>query len=446
MGATELNTALNFDHHWVPFTPNKDFRRDPRVMVAADGMFCTTHDGRQVLDGVSGLWCVGLGHNRRPIAEAITQQLGRLDYATAFQSTNDQAFAAAQAIADMAPVGLEKVMFCNSGSEAADTALKLALAYHRATGQAQRTVFIGRERGYHGVGFGGMSVGGIGGNRKAFGAQMLPRVDHMQFIHDPVNHAYIHNELPEWQTDPLLDLEQRILPLHDPSNVAAIIVEPVAGSAGWYIPPKGYLQRLRQICDKHGILLIFDEVITGFGRLGAAFGADFFGVTPDILTFAKCVTNGVIPLGGIIAKKAVFDALETGPAHLSEFAHGYTYSGHPVACAAAVATLKLLKEEQLFARSAKMGPLLGDAMHQAFTGMPGVISIRSIGLAAAVELAPIEGTPGKRGYEVFLDCYHQGVLVRPAGDNLVFCPPFIVEPAQIDQMVSTLAAAVRRHV
>jgi beta-alanine--pyruvate transaminase len=446
VGATELNTALNFDHHWVPFTPNKDFRRDPRVMVAADGMFCTTHDGRQVLDGVSGLWCVGLGHNRRPIAEAITQQLGRLDYATAFQSTNDQAFAAAQAIADMAPVGLEKVMFCNSGSEAADTALKLALAYHRATGQAQRTVFIGRERGYHGVGFGGMSVGGIGGNRKAFGAQMLPRVDHMQFIHDPVNHAYIHNELPEWQTDPLLDLEQRILPLHDPSNVAAIIVEPVAGSAGWYIPPKGYLQRLRQICDKHGILLIFDEVITGFGRLGAAFGADFFGVTPDILTFAKCVTNGVIPLGGIIAKKAVFDALETGPAHLSEFAHGYTYSGHPVACAAAVATLKLLKEEQLFARSAKMGPLLGDAMHQAFTGMPGVISIRSIGLAAAVELAPIEGTPGKRGYEVFLDCYHQGVLVRPAGDNLVFCPPFIVEPAQIDQMVSTLAAAVRRHV
>jgi beta-alanine--pyruvate transaminase len=446
VGATELNTALNFDHHWVPFTPNKDFRRDPRVMVAADGMFCTTHDGRQVLDGVSGLWCVGLGHNRRPIAEAITQQLGRLDYATAFQSTNDQAFAAAQAIADMAPVGLEKVMFCNSGSEAADTALKLALAYHRATGQAQRTVFIGRERGYHGVGFGGMSVGGIGGNRKAFGAQMLPRVDHMQFIHDPVNHAYIHNELPEWQTDPLLDLEQRILPLHDPSNVAAIIVEPVAGSAGWYIPPKGYLQRLRQICDKHGILLIFDEVITGFGRLGAAFGADFFGVTPDILTFAKCVTNGVIPLGGIIAKKAVFDALETGPAHLSEFAHGYTYSGHPVACAAAVATLKLLKEEQLFARSAKMGPLLGDAMHQAFTGVPGVISIRSIGLAAAVELAPIEGTPGKRGYEVFLDCYHQGVLVRPAGDNLVFCPPFIVEPAQIDQMVSTLAAAVRRHV
>ena len=442
MGATELN----FDHHWVPFTPNKDFRRDPRVMVAADGMYCTTHDGRQVLDGVSGLWCVGLGHNRRPIAEAITQQLGRLDYATAFQSTNDQAFAAAKAIADMAPTGLDKVMFCNSGSEAADTALKLALAYHRANGQAHRTVFIGRERGYHGVGFGGMSVGGIGGNRKAFGAQMLPRVDHMQFIHDPVNHAFIHNELPEWSNDPLLDLEQRILPLHDPSNVAAVIVEPVAGSAGWYIPPKGYLQRLRQICDKHGILLIFDEVITGFGRLGAPFGADFFGVTPDILTFAKCVTNGVIPLGGIIAKKSLFDTLENGPAHLSEFAHGYTYSGHPVACAAAVATLKLLKEEQLFDRAAKMGPLLGDAMHQAFTGMPGVISIRSIGLAAAVELAPIEGTPGKRGYEVFLDCYHQGVLVRPAGDNLVFCPPFIVEPGQIDQMVGILAAAVRRHV
>ncbi len=440
MGVNELN----FDHHWVPFTPNQDFRRDPRVMVAADGMYCTTHDGRQVLDGVSGLWCVGLGHNRRPIAEAITQQLGRLDYATAFQSTNDQAFAAAQAIAEMAPDGLDKVFFCNSGSEAADTALKLALAYHRANGQAHRTVLIGRERGYHGVGFGGMSVGGIGGNRKAFGSQMLPRVDHMQFIHDPLNHAFIHNELPEWASDPLADLEQRILPLHDPSNVAAIIVEPVAGSAGWYIPPKGYMQRLRQICDKHGILLIFDEVITGFGRLGAPFGADFFGVTPDLLTFAKCVTNGAIPLGGVIARKAIFDALETGPLHVSEFAHGYTYSGHPVSCAAAVATLKLLKEEQLFDRAAKMAPLLGDAMHQAFADMPGVVSVRSLGMAAAVELAPGEA-PGKRAYDVFLECYHQGVLVRPAGENLVFAPPFVVSAEQIDQMVTMLAAAVRKH-
>lgn len=441
MGATDFN----FDHHWVPFTPNRDFRRDPRVMVAADGMYCTTHDGRQVLDGVSGLWCVGLGHNRRPIAEAITAQLSRLDYATAFQSTNDQAFAAAGAIAEMAPEGLDKVLFCNSGSEAADTALKLALAYHRANGQPQRTVFIGRERGYHGVGFGGMSVGGIPGNRKAFGAQLLPRVDHMQFIHDPVHHAYIHNELPEWAHDPLLELEQRILPLHDAGNVAAVIVEPVAGSAGWYIPPKGYMQRLRQICDQHGILLIFDEVITGFGRLGKPFGADYFGVTPDILTFAKCVTNGVIPLGGVIGRKALFDALEGGPAHLSEFAHGYTYSGHPVACAAAVATLKLLKEEDLFNRAAQMGPVLGDAMHSMLTGLPNVISIRSLGMAAAVEVAPIAGAPGKRAYDIFLDLYHQGVLIRSAGDSLVFAPAFIIEAKQIEQMVSMLAEAIKRH-
>ena len=437
--------VMNLDAYWVPFTPNRDFRRDPRIMVAADGMYCTTHDGRQVLDGVSGLWCVSLGHNRKSIAEAITRQLSRMDYVTAFQSTNDQAFAAASALVDMTPEGLDKVLFCNSGSEAADTALKLALAYHRANGQPQRTVFIGRERGYHGVNFGGMSVGGIPGNRKAFGAQLLPRVDHMQFIHEPKKHSYIRNELPEWDFDPLVELEQRILALHDPSNVAAVIVEPVAGSAGWYIPPQGYLKRLREICDKHGILLIFDEVITGFGRLGKAFGADYFGVTPDIMTFAKTVTNGVIPLGGIVARRALFDALESGPEHLSEFAHGYTYSGHPVACAAAVAAIGLMHEEQLFDRAAQMGPVLSDAVHNACTGLPNVISIRSLGMAAAVELAPIPGSPGKRGYEVFLDCYQSGVLVRPAGDNLVFAPAFIVEPDQIDQMTATLAAAIKRH-
>jgi beta-alanine--pyruvate transaminase len=436
--------AVDLDAYWVPFTPNRDFRREPRIMVAADGMHCTTHDGRQVLDAVSGLWCVSLGHNRKPIAEAITRQLSRMDYVTAFQSTNDQAFAAAHAMADLAPEGLDKVMFCNSGSEAADSALKLALAYHRANGQPQRTVFVGREKGYHGVNFGGMSVGGIPGNRKAFGAQLLPRVDHMQFIHEPKNHSHIRNELPEWDFDPLVELEQRILALHDPSNVAAVIVEPVAGSAGWYIPPKGYMQRLRQICDQHGILLIFDEVITGFGRLGTTFGADYFGVTPDIMTFAKTVTNGVIPLGGLVARRAIFDALETGPEHLSEFAHGYTYSGHPVACAAAVAAINLLKDEQLVERAAQMGPLLSDAIHNACTGLPNVIGIRTLGMAAAVELAPRPGAVGKRGYEVFLDCYRSGVLVRPAGDNLVFAPAYIVTPEQIDQMASTLAAAIKR--
>ena len=265
---------VSMDHLWLPFTPNRQFQQAPRVMVGADGMHFTTQQGQQVLDGISSLWCVVAGHNVKPINEAIHQQLGRLDYATAFQFGTDRAFEAAQRIAELAPGDLNKVLFCSSGSEAADTAMKLALAYHRARGQGHRQVFIGRERGYHGVGLGGMSIGGIPGNRKVFGAAMLSRVDHMRFIHDPVHHAYVQNELPVWEEDPLLDLEQRILPLHDPSNVAAIFVEPVAGSAGWYIPPQGYLQRLRQICDKHGILLVFDEVITGFGRVGTPFAAN----------------------------------------------------------------------------------------------------------------------------------------------------------------------------
>ncbi|HEY0822726.1 MAG TPA: aminotransferase class III-fold pyridoxal phosphate-dependent enzyme, partial [Ramlibacter sp.] len=276
---------FNMDSHWLPFTPNRQFRKEPRVFTGADGMVFTTHDGRKVIDGISSLWCVGAGHNRKPINEAIKKQLDTLDYATAFQASNDQAFLAAERIAAMAPGDLNKVLFCNSGSEAADTSLKVALAYHRARGEGHRNVFIGRERGYPGVGFGGMSVGGIPANRKVYGTALLPRVDHMRFIHDPAN-AYIHNREPESQEDFLAELENRILPLHDPSNVAAIIVEPVAGSAGWYLPPKGYLTKLREICDKHGILLIFDEVITGFGRLGTPFAAHYFNITPDLLTCA----------------------------------------------------------------------------------------------------------------------------------------------------------------
>jgi beta-alanine--pyruvate transaminase len=329
------------------------------VFVAADGMHFTTHDGKQVIDGISSLWCVGAGHNRKPINEAIKKQLDTLDYATAFQASNDQAFKAAEVIANMAPGDLNKVLFCNSGSEAADTSLKVALAYHRARGEGHRNIFIGREKGYHGVGFGGMSVGGIPANRKVYGAALLPRVDHMRFIHDPVNHAYINGTEPVWEEDLLLELENRILPLHDPSNVAAIIVEPVSGSAGWYLPPKGYLKRLREICDKHGILLIFDEVITGFGRLGTAFGADYYGVVPDMLNFAKCVTNGVIPLGGVICTDRIYDGMMNAnsgaPEHAIEFFHGYTYSGHPVACAAAIATLKLLEEEKLYERAGPDG-------------------------------------------------------------------------------------------
>lgn len=339
------------------------------------------------------------------------------------------------------------MLFCNSGSEAADTSLKLALAYHRARGEGHRTVFIGREKGYHGVNFGGMSVGGLPANRKAFGAQLLPRVDHMRFIHDPVNHAYIHGEEPVWAEDPLLELEQRILPLHDPSNVAAIIVEPIAGSAGWYIPPKGYLQRLRQICDKHGILLIFDEVITGFGRLGTPFAADYYGVVPDMLNFAKAVTNGVIPLGGVICRDFIYDAMMNtqAPEHAIEFFHGYTYSGHPVACAAALATLELMAQEDLFARAGQQGRVLGDALHSTLKGLPGVAGIRSLGLAGAVELAPNASAPGKRAFEIFRSCFQDGVWIRPAGDNLVVCPPYIVTDAQIEQIVSTMAKAIRQH-
>ena len=284
---------FRMDNQWLPFTPNRSFQKDPRIFVAADGMHFTTHDGKQVIDGISSLWCVGAGHNRKPINEAIKKQLDTLDYATAFSVSNDKAFRAAEMIAAMAPGDLNKVLFCNSGSEAADTSLKVALAYHRARGEGHRNLFIGRERGYHGVNFGGMSVGGIPANRKMYGSALLPRVDHLRFIHDPVNHAYIHNQEPVWNEDILLELENRLLPLHDASNVAAVIVEPIAGSAGWYIPPQGYLKRLREICDKHGILLIFDEVITGFGRLGTAFASDYYGVQPDMLNFAKAVTNGV---------------------------------------------------------------------------------------------------------------------------------------------------------
>jgi beta-alanine--pyruvate transaminase len=440
---------LRMDNQWLPFTPNRSFKDNPRVFVAADGMHFTTHDGKSMIDGISSLWCVGAGHNRKPINEAIKKQLDTLDYATAFSVGNPQAFLAAEKIAALAPGDLNRVLFCNSGSEAADTSLKVALAYHRARGEGHRNLFIGRERGYHGVNFGGMSVGGIPANRKVYGTSLLPRVDHMRFIHDPVNHAYLHNEEPVWAEDPLLELEQRILTLHSPENVAAVIVEPIAGSAGWYIPPKGYLKRLREICDKHGILLIFDEVITGFGRLGTPFAADFYGVQPDMLNFAKAVTNGVIPLGGVICTDRIYNAMmgahSSAPGHAIEFFHGYTYSGHPVACAAAIATLDLFEQDKLFERAGEMGPVLGDAMHSTLKGLPNVIGIRSLGLAAAVELAPMAGMPGKRAFDIFLDCFQRGVLVRNAGDVLVFAPPFIVEREHIETMVSVLADAIRRH-
>ena len=439
--------SFNMDHQWLPFTPNRSFKKDPRVIVAADGMHFTTYDGKKILDGISSLWCVAAGHNRKPINEAIKKQLDTLDYSTAFQASNDQAFKAAEMIATLAPGDLNKVLFCNSGSEAADTSMKVALAYHRGRGEGHRNVFIGRERGYHGVGFGGMSVGGIPANRKVYGAALLPRVDHLRFIHDPINHAYINGAEPVWQEDILLELENRILPLHDASNIAAVIVEPVAGSAGWYLPPQGYLQRLREICDKHGILLIFDEVITGFGRLGSNFGADYYGVVPDMLNFAKCVTNGVIPLGGVICSDRIYDGMmaahSQAPEHAVEFFHGYTYSGHPVACAAAIATLNLFQEEDLFERAGRMGVVLGNALHSGLKGLPNVVGIRALGLAGAVELSPVAGAPGKRAFDIFMHCYHHGVMVRPAAENIVVCPPYIVLEAQIDQIVSVIGDAIR---
>ena len=433
---------FNMDSHWLPFTPNRSFRKDPRVFVAADGMHFTTHDGRQVIDGISSLWCVGAGHNRKPINDAIKKQVDTLDYATAFNASNDQAFLAAEKIAAMAPGDLNKVLFCNSGSEAADTSLKVALAYHRARGEGHRNLFIGRERGYHGVGFGGMSVGGIPANRKVYGTALLPRVDHMRFIHDPAN-PYIHNQEPVSQEDYLVELETRILPLHDPSNVAAIIVEPVAGSAGWYIPPKGYLKRLREICDKHGILLIFDEVITGFGRAGAFTGAAAFGVTPDIMNVAKQVTNGAQPLGAVIAKKEIYDTFMAtgGPEYMLEFPHGYTYSAHPIACAAGVAALDLLVKEKAVERVAELAPYFENGVH-GLKGFRHVTDIRNFGLAAGLTLEAAPGEPAKRPFEVAMKCLAKGVYVRYGGDTIQLAPPFIIEKHELDRLFSVLGEAL----
>jgi len=346
-------------------------------------------------------------------------------------------------IASMAPGDLNKVLFCNSGSEAADTSMKVALAYHRARGEGHRNVFIGREKGYHGVGFGGMSVGGIPGNRKVFGSAFLPRVDHMRFIHDPVNHAYVHNAEPVWAEDPLLELEQRILPLHDPSNVAAIIVEPIAGSAGWYVPPKGYLKRLREICDKHGILLIFDEVITGFGRLGTPFAADYFDVLPDMIVCAKGLTNGTIPMGAVLVTSEIHDAFMQGPEHMIEFFHGYTYSGNPVAAAAGLGTLETYKDEGLLTRGAgELGKYWEDALHS-LKGLPHVLDIRNLGLIGAVELEPIAGSPTKRAFSAFVKAFEQGILIRTTGDIIAMSPPLIVEKTHIDTLIGKLAEILK---
>ncbi len=435
-----LSNELDLSAYWMPFTANRQFKANPRIFVAAEGMHYTASDGRKVLDGTAGLWCVNAGHGRREIAEAVERQVRTLDYSPAFQMGHPGAFELAARVARLAPAGLDRVFFGNSGSEAVDTAMKIALAYHRARGEGQRVRFIGRERGYHGVGFGGMSVGGIGNNRRTFGP-MLPAVDHMRHTHDLARNAFSKGQ-PQHGAELADDLE-RLVALNGADTIAAVIVEPMAGSTGVLIPPKGYLEKLRAICDRHGLLLIFDEVISGFGRLGTPFAAQYFGVAPDLMTVAKGITNGVVPMGAVLVKRGVHDALMQGPEHVIELFHGYTYSGHPVACAAGLATLDIYEREGLFERAASLAPVWQEAVHS-LRGSPHVIDIRNIGLVAGIELESRPGEAGKRTYEVFLDCFEHGVLVRQAGEILALSPPLIVEESQIQQIVEGVAAALRR--
>ncbi len=425
--SNRLNVAPNdLSAFWMPFTANRQFKQAPRMLVGAKDMHYTTADGRQVMDGTAGLWCVNAGHCRPKITEAIQRQAAELDYAPAFQMGHPVVFELANRLVDLAPEGMDHVFFTNSGSESVDTALKIALAYHRVRGEGSRTRLIGRERGYHGVNF-----GGIVANRKMFGT-LLTGVDHLPHTHIPSKNAFTRGE-PEHGAD-LADELERIVALHDASTVAAVIVEPVAGSTGVLIPPKGYLQRLRAICDKHGILLIFDEVITGFGRLGTPFAADYFGVTPDIMVTAKGVTNGVIPMGAVFVKKDIHDAFMTGPEHLIEFFHGYTYSGNPIASAAGLGTLDTYKEEGLLTRGAELAPYWEDALHS-LKDAPNVIDIRNIGLVGAIELRPIDGQPTKRAFAAFVKAFEKGYLIRTTGDIIALSPPLIIEKNQIDELV-----------
>ncbi|MEM7442265.1 MAG: aspartate aminotransferase family protein [Pseudomonadota bacterium] len=429
----------DLDAFWMPFTANRQFKQAPRMIVGAKGMYYKTADGRDVLDGAAGLWCVNAGHCAPRIVEAVRRQAAELDYSPAFQMGHPRAFDLASRLANLMPGDLDNVFFVNSGSEAVDTALKIALAYHHVRGDGQRTRLIGREKGYHGVGFGGISVGGIVNNRKFFGT-MLTGVDHMRHTHDLEHQAFSRGQ-PEWGAHLADDLE-RICTLHDPSTVAAVIVEPFAGSAGVLLPPKGYLQRLREICDKHGILLIFDEVITGFGRLGAPFAVDYFGVQPDLVTTAKGITNGAVPMGAVFARKDIHDAfMDNAPDGAIELFHGYTYSAHPMACAASHAALDTYLEEGLFERAAELAPYWEDALHS-LKDARHIIDIRNLGLVGAIELQPRAGAPGKRGFEAFVAAYEAGVMARVTADILALTPPLIIDRSQIDQIVDTLRKAL----
>lgn len=433
------NKANDLDAYWMPFTANRQFKANPRLVVGADGMFFKLSDGRDLMDGIAGLWCCNAGHNRPRIVEAIQKQAAELDYAPAFQMGHPKQFELASRLARMMPGDLNKIFFTNSGSESVETALKMAIAYHRARGEGHRTRLIGREKGYHGVNFGGMSVGGMPANRKMFGA-LMTGVDHLRHTHGLDENRFSRGEPAHgaWLAD---DLE-RLCDLHDPSTIAAVIVEPLAGSAGVILPPKGYLKRLRGICDKHGILLIFDEVITAYGRLGTPFAANYFDVIPDITTTAKALANGVIPMGAVFVQDKIYDAFMQGPENMVEFFHGYTFSGNPMACAAALGTLDTYEEDGLLTRGAELASYWEDAVHS-LKDLPNVIDLRNLGLIAGIELEGIPGAPTKRAFDAFLQAYDRGLLIRTTGDTIALSPPLIIEKSHIDFAFDTIRGILK---
>jgi beta-alanine--pyruvate transaminase len=440
-GSSMATTVPNdLESYWLPFTPNRAFKAAPRLIARAKDMHYSTPDGRAVLDGTAGLWCTNAGHNRDPIVAAIRAQAAELDYAPAFQFAHPKAFELASRVAALAPEGLDHVFFCNSGSEAVDTALKIALAYHNVRGEGARTRLIGRERGYHGVGFGGISVGGIVANRKFFGA-LLAGVDHLPSTYNRAEQAFSKGE-PDWGAHLADDLE-RIVALHDASTIAAVIVEPMAGSTGVLPAPKGYLQRLRAMCDKYGLLLIFDEVITGFGRLGYGFAAERYGVVPDMITFAKGVTSGTVPMGGVIVRDSIYDAFMRGPEHVVELFHGYTYSAHPLACAAGLATLELYREEGLFERARTLEPVWAEAA-MGLKGLPNVLDIRCVGLTAGIDLASRPDAVGRRAYDAMVHAFNvESLVIRVTGDTIALTPPLIVSEAQIGEIFDKVGRVIR---
>ncbi|MCX7229005.1 MAG: aspartate aminotransferase family protein [Burkholderiales bacterium] len=431
----DIDAGQDMEAFWMPFTSNRHFKSAPRMLARAEGMHYWTPDGRRILDAVAGLWCTNAGHCRTPIVEAIQRQAATMDFAPTFQMGHPLAFELSNRLLEILPPEFGQVFYTNSGSEAVDSALKIALAYHRMRGEGQRTRLIGRERGYHGVGFGGISVGGIAGNRKHFGS-MLAGVDHLPHTHDLAHNAFTKGQ-PAWGAH-LADELERIVTLHDPSTIAAVIVEPVAGSTGVLIPPVGYLQKLREITAKHGILLIFDEVITGFGRLGSPFASQHFGVVPDLVTVAKGITSGTVPMGAVFARRGIYETFMQGPEKSIELFHGYTYSAHPLACAAAIATLDVYQDEGLLTRAATLAPHWEEAVHS-LRDCPNVIDVRNIGLIGAIELAPRAGAPGTRAFDAFTRAFHeQDLLVRTTGDIIAMSPPLIVQPSQIDEIVEKL--------